>query len=125
MMLDQFPGWRKSGERMLNAKISKSNAIWTVKRLANCKNLLRVPGPEGGAATSLACSLFIRKFGRFQPPDFLRYSDPAPVHGLQQPVRDPQPGAHHSTRGYGPTIPTVQAVPRRQVRWRRLFPQNG
>src|ERR1700730_15433333 len=56
-MFDQFPGCRKSGERKLSATISKSNAIWTVNRLASRKNF------------------FIRKFERFRPPDFLRCSD--------------------------------------------------
>jgi hypothetical protein len=58
MMFDQLPGCRKSGERMLNAVISKSKAIWTVNRLAKRKTLRPVPGPEGGSAAPFACSLF-------------------------------------------------------------------
>jgi hypothetical protein len=54
MIFDQFSGCRKSGERMLKAIISKSKAIWTVKRLTNRKSLLPARGPEGGPETLFA-----------------------------------------------------------------------
>src|ERR1700724_1178584 len=56
MMLDQFPGCRKSGERMLKAVINKSNAIWTVNRLTNRRALLPAPGPEDCPVILLARS---------------------------------------------------------------------
>ena len=41
---------------MLKAVINKSNAIWTVNRLANRKALLLAPGPEDCPVTLLARS---------------------------------------------------------------------